>query len=141
MSACGSDGSEVYCVCNWSAGPRKRMAMLYCWIVVLRSKLTTGCVCDGFTNCTVPEFSTKRSPLMIASPPLRITRPRITGCAAVPFTCRLAEPLMLSVLLTRFTLLVECRARLRFTFWLKLAGGGGDDTPENWPRKLFRSNA
>ena len=104
--------------------------MLYCCTVVFRSRLTTGCVCDGFTNCTVPEFSTKRSPFTMASPPLRMTRPRITGSEAVPLTCRFAEPLMLSVRLTRFTLLVEWTARLRLTFWLN-PREGGEATPEN----------
>src|SRR5215475_8801748 len=35
MSACGSAGSDVYCVFNWLVGPSNRMLMLYCWIVVV----------------------------------------------------------------------------------------------------------
>src|SRR5215472_13355283 len=115
--------------------------MLYCWMLVLRSRFTTGCVCAGLMNCTVPEFSTYRLPFTMASPLLRITRPRSTGWAAVPRTCRFAVPLMLSVLLTRFTLFVECTARLRLRFWLNPLGGGGVDTPENWLTNPVRSKA
>src|SRR5580692_1483328 len=141
MSACGKAGSELYWVCNWVVGPLNRMLMLYCWIVVVRPTFTTGSVSDGLTNWIVPPVTTKRSLFRITSPLLRLMRPRITGLAAVPRTCRLAEPLTLKVRLTRLTLLVERTARLRLTFWLN-PSEGGDSTPlENCAMKLLRSKA
>src|SRR6185437_14669147 len=78
--------------------------------------------------------------MKMRSPPLGLTRPRITGSAAVPRICKLAAACRLKVRLTRFTPVVDCAVRLRCKFWVKLpAGGGAASLPVNWPRKLLKS--
>ena len=100
-------------------------------MVVFRARLTTGCVSEGLTNSMVPPLRTNRSPLRMMSPPLRFTRPRITGCAAVPRTRRFAEPLMLRVLLTRLILFSEVTPRFNWMFCASPGVAGGETPPEN----------
>jgi len=54
---------------------------------------------------------------------------------------RLAEPLMLSVLLTRLMLFSEFTPRFSWMFCASPGVGGGETPPENWLMKLFRSKA
>ena len=59
------------------------MVMLYCLTTVFTYRFTTGSVRTGFAKAIVPLCTSNRLLKKKTSPPVKLTRPSITGFAAV----------------------------------------------------------
>src|ERR1039458_7473953 len=67
-------------------------------------------------------------------------RPRITGCANVPFTTRFAEPWTLNLLLDTAISVADITETFNLIFCANPALGDAAELPENWSAKVETSN-